>query len=221
MNLNQYIDHTLLKADATQAQIQQLVDEAIAYDFKSVCVQPTWVSFAAEKLTETPVGVCTVIGFPLGANTTATKVFEAEDAVQNGADEIDMVMNIGAAKDGRWDFVEAEIKAVVAVSGNALTKVIIETSYLTDEEKTKASQAAKRAGADFVKTSTGFSSAGAIATDVAIMRQAVGPEMGVKASGGVRSLADAQAMIAAGATRLGSSNGIDIVKGTQTDDQGY
>lgn len=221
MNLNKYIDHTVLKADTPKAKVQQIIDEAIQYDFMSVCINPTWVSFAAEKLAATDVKVCTVIGFPLGANMSAVKAFEASEAIKNGADEVDMVINIGAAKDGDWDLVESDIQAVVDASGDVLTKVIIETSLLTDEEKVKACQAAIRAGADFVKTSTGFSTAGATVADIALMRQTVGPDLGVKASGGVRSIADAQAMIDAGATRLGTSNGVDIMKGNVADGNGY
>ncbi|GAB2023640.1 deoxyribose-phosphate aldolase [Pseudolactococcus yaeyamensis] len=221
MNLNKYIDHTVLKADTPKDKVQQIIDEAIQYDFMSVCINPTWVSFAAEKLAATDVKVCTVIGFPLGANTSAVKAFEAADAVKNGADEVDMVINIGAVKDGDWDLVESDIQAVVDASGDVLTKVIIETSLLTDEEKVKSCQSAVRAGADFVKTSTGFSTAGATVADIALMRQTVGPDLGVKASGGVRSIADAQAMIDAGATRLGTSNGVDIMKGNVADGNGY
>lgn len=221
MNLNKYIDHTVLKADTPKAKVQQIIDEAIQYDFMSVCINPTWVSFAAEKLAATDVKVCTVIGFPLGANMSAVKAFEASEAIKNGADEVDMVINIGAAKDGDWDLVESDIQAVVDASGDVLTKVIIETSLLTDEEKVKTCQAAVRAGADFVKTSTGFSTAGATVADIALMRQTVGPDLGVKASGGVRSIADAQAMIDAGATRLGTSNGVDIMKGNVADGNGY
>ncbi len=221
MNLNKYIDHTVLKADTPKAKVQQIIDEAIQYDFMSVCINPTWVSFAAEKLAATDVKVCTVIGFPLGANTSTVKAFEAAEAIKNGADEVDMDMNIGAAKDGDWDLVESDIQAVVDASKDVTTKVIIETSLLTDEEKVKACQAAVRAGADFVKTSTGFSTAGATVADIALMRQTVGPDLGVKASGGVRSIADAQAMIEAGATRLGTSNGVDIMKGNVADGNGY
>ena len=221
MNLNKYIDHTVLKADTPKAKVQQIIDEAIQYDFMSVCINPTWVSFAAEKLAATDVKVCTVIGFPLGANTSTVKAFEAAEAIKNGADEVDMVINIGAAKDGDWDLVESDIQAVVDASKDVTTKVIIETSLLTDEEKVKACQAAVRAGADFVKTSTGFSTAGATVADIALMRQTVGPDLGVKASGGVRSIADAQAMIEAGATRLGPSNGVDIMKGNVADGNGY
>ncbi|MCJ1982214.1 deoxyribose-phosphate aldolase [Lactococcus piscium] len=221
MNLNKYIDHTVLKADTTKETVQKIIDEAIKYDFMSVCLNPTWVAYAAEKLADTDVKVCTVIGFPLGANTSVVKAFEASEAIKNGADEVDMVINIGAAKAGDWDLVTSDIAAVVAVSKAVTTKVIIETALLTDDEKVNACQAAVKAGADFVKTSTGFSTAGATATDIALMRQTVGPDMGVKASGGVRSIADAEVMIAAGATRLGTSNGVDIMKGNIADVGGY
>lgn len=211
-NLNEYIDHTLLKADATEEQIRQLCEEAVTYDFMSVCVNPTWVKKAAAFLGNSDVKVCTVIGFPLGANTPELKAFEARNAIQNGATEVDMVINIGALKDEDSELVERDIKGVVeAAKTKALSKVIIETSLLTDEEKVRACELAKKAGADFVKTSTGFSTGGATLEDVTLMRATVGPEMGVKASGGVRTAEDAKAFIAAGATRLGSSNGIAIV----------
>lgn len=221
MTLNKYIDHTVLKADTTQERVQQIIDEAIQYDFMSVCINPTWVAYAAQKLADTDVKVCTVIGFPLGANTSVVKAYEASEAIKNGADEVDMVINIGAAKAGNWDLVTSDIAAVVAAADGVTTKVIIETSLLTDEEKVQACQAAVKAGADFVKTSTGFSTAGATIDDIKLMRKTVGPDMGVKASGGVRSIADANAMIAAGATRLGTSNGVDIMKGNIADAGGY
>ena len=221
MTLNKYIDHTVLKADTTQEKVQQIIDEAIQYDFMSVCINPTWVAYAAQKLADTGVKVCTVIGFPLGANTSVVKAYEASEAIKNGADEVDMVINIGAAKAGNWDLVASDIAAVVAAADGVTTKVIIETSLLTDEEKVQACQAAVKAGADFVKTSTGFSTAGATIDDIKLMRKTVGPDMGVKASGGVRSIADANAMIAAGATRLGTSNGVDIMKGNVADAGGY
>lgn len=212
MKLNKYIDHTLLKADATKEQMDVLLEEAIEYDFMSVCVNPTWVEYASEKLKDSDVVVCTVIGFPLGANTSAVKAYESSTAIDEGAKEIDMVINIGAAKSGNWDLVASDIKAVVDVADeDAIVKVIIETSLLTDEEKIKASQLAKEAGADFVKTSTGFSTGGATIEDVRLMREAVGPEMGVKASGGVSNREEALAMIEAGATRIGASKGIAIV----------
>lgn len=221
MTLNKYIDHTVLKADTTQEKVQQIIDEAIQYDFMSVCINPTWVAYAAQKLADTGVKVCTVIGFPLGANTSVVKAYEASEAIKNGADEVDMVINIGAAKAGNWDLVASDIAAVVSAADGVTTKVIIETSLLTDEEKVQACQAAVKAGADFVKTSTGFSTAGATIDDIKLMRKTVGPDMGVKASGGVRSIADANAMIAAGATRLGTSNGVDIMKGNIADAGGY
>ena len=213
MELKKYIDHTLLKPEATQAQIDTLLDEALEYDFMSVCINPYWVSYAADRLKESDVKVCTVIGFPLGANTSAVKAFEASTAIDDGATEIDMVINIGAAKSGDWDQVEADIKAVVDVADQSvLVKVIIETCLLTDEEKVKACQAAQAAGADFVKTSTGFSTGGATLEDVRLMRETVGPDMGVKASGGVSNLEEAQAMIEAGASRIGASKGIQIIQ---------
>ncbi len=210
MKLNKYIDHTLLKPDAQQEQIEKLIEEAKAYDFASVCVNPTWVNFAAEGLRDSDVKVCTVIGFPLGANTPFVKACETKNAIQNGADEIDMVINIGALKSKNLALVEEDIQAVVEASGDKLVKVIIETCLLTDDEKIVACQIAKSAGADFVKTSTGFSTGGATVEDVALMRQTVGPDMGVKASGGARSYEDALAFIEAGATRIGTSSGVAV-----------
>ena len=211
-DLNKYVDHTLLKADATEEQIKVLCEEAAAHHFMSVCVNPTWVKKAAAYLTGSDVAVCTVIGFPLGTTTPEVKAFEAKNAIQNGATEVDMVINIGALKDKDDETVERDIEGVVkAAEGKALTKVIIETSLLTDEEKIRACEIAKKAGADFVKTSTGFSTGGATVEDIKLMRSAVGPELGVKASGGVRTTEDAEAFIEAGATRLGSSNGISLL----------
>jgi deoxyribose-phosphate aldolase len=214
-NIAQLIDHTLLKAEATKAEVVKLLEEAKQYKFASVCINPTWVKTAAEFLRDTPdVKVCTVIGFPLGATTPEVKAFETKNAIENGATEVDMVINIGALKDQQYDLVEKDIKAVVdAAKGKVLTKVIIETCLLTDEEKVKACELAVKAGANFVKTSTGFSTGGATAEDVALMRKTVGPEIGVKASGGVRSLEDAEAVIKAGATRIGASSGVKIVNG--------
>lgn len=213
MNYADLIDHTLLKPQATKADIEALIADAKAYNFKSVCINPTWVKLAAELLKDSPVKVCTVIGFPLGANTSAVKAFEAKDAIANGATEVDMVINIGEMKAGAYDAVKNDIAAVVeAAKGKALVKVIIETCLLTDDEKVKACQLAKEAGADFVKTSTGFSTGGATAEDIALMRKTVGPDMGVKASGGVRTREDAEKMVAAGANRIGTSNGVAIVK---------
>ncbi|MFS9029082.1 deoxyribose-phosphate aldolase [Streptococcus cristatus] len=213
MKLNKYIDHTLLKADASQEQIETLIEEAKKYDFASVCVNPTWVSFAAQALKATDVKVCTVIGFPLGANTPELKAFETSDAIQNGANEVDIVINIGALKSRNFDLVERDIRAVVEAAKGTLVKVIIETCLLTDDEKVKACQIAQKAGADFVKTSTGFSTGGATVEDVALMRKTVGSDMGVKASGGARSYEDALAFIKAGATRIGASSGVAIMEG--------
>lgn len=213
MAINRYIDHTLLKPESTQTQIDKLIAEAVEHQFASVCVNPTWVSYAAKALKGTEVNVCTVIGFPLGANTSSVKAFETKDAVANGADEIDMVINIGQLKSGQYDAVEADIRAVVEASGDKLVKVIIETCLLTDGEKVKACQLAVAAGADYVKTSTGFSTAGANIADVTLMRKTVGPNIGVKAAGGTRSYADAEAFIKAGATRIGTSAGVVIVNG--------
>ncbi|MBO1307652.1 deoxyribose-phosphate aldolase [Enterococcus sp. 669A] len=215
MEVSKYIDHTLLKADSTKVQIEQLCQEASEYGFKSVCVNPYWVSTANELLKDTDVLVCTVIGFPLGASTKEAKVFEAEDALAKGADELDMVINIGALKDKNDEYVKNEIKALADTAHKAekILKVIIETSLLTEEEKVRVSHLSLEAGADFVKTSTGFSTGGATVTDVALMRKTVGPDMGVKASGGVKSAETAQQMIEAGATRLGTSSGIEIMSG--------
>ncbi|MGO0062907.1 deoxyribose-phosphate aldolase [Brevibacillus fluminis] len=215
VDLARMIDHTLLKATATEEEIVKLAEEAKTYQFASVCVNPTWVKTAAEVLKDTPqVKVCTVIGFPLGATTTEVKAFETTNAIANGATEVDMVINVGALKDKKYDLVEADIRAVVeAAKGKALTKVILETALLTKEEIEKASQLSVQAGADFVKTSTGFSTGGATVEDVALMRKTVGQKAGVKASGGVRSLEDALAMVEAGATRIGASSGVSIMKG--------
>lgn len=212
MKLNKLIDHTLLKADATSAQIKQLCQEAKDYDFKSVCVNPAFVPQATELLKGSDVEVCTVIGFPLGANTTATKVFEAKDAIANGATEVDMVINISQAKDGQWEAVEEEIKQIAeAVKGKAVLKVIVETALLTDEEIKNATEATVNAGADFVKTSTGFSTRGASLNDVQIMNTVTQGRIGIKASGGVSNRQDALNMVEAGATRIGASKGIQIV----------
>ncbi|MGT2757380.1 deoxyribose-phosphate aldolase [Streptococcus ovuberis] len=217
MLLNKYIDHTLLKPESTKDQVLDIIAQAKAYDFASVCINPTWVSLAAKELAHTDVKVCTVIGFPLGANTSAVKAFETKDAIANGADEIDMVINIGALKSGDFELVEEDIRAVVEASGDKLVKVIIETCLLTDKEKILACELAKSAGADFVKTSTGFSTGGANVHDIALMRQIVGSDIGVKASGGARSLEDANAFIEAGANRIGASSGVAIMKGLQAD----
>lgn len=213
MNLAKYIDHTILAPEATQSQVDQIIKEAKEYDFASVVVNPYWVSYVANKLKGTDVNTVTVIGFPLGANTTATKVFEAKDALQNGATELDMVINIGELKAGHDDAVLHDIKAVVEAghAENRHVKVIIETALLTDEEKVRACELSEKAGADFVKTSTGFSTAGAKVADVKLMKQTVGDRLGVKASGGIHTKAEAEAMIEAGATRLGASSGVKIM----------
>ena len=217
-NVAKMIDHTLLKADATKDQIEKICAEAKEYNFASVCVNPTWVKLSSDLLNGTEVKVCTVIGFPLGASTPETKAFETKNAIENGATEVDMVINIGALKGGDNELVERDIRAVVdAAKGKALTKVIIETCLLTEEEKVRACELSVKAGADFVKTSTGFSTGGATAEDIALMRKTVGPDIGVKASGGVRSAEDAQKMIEAGATRIGSSSGAAIVNGFTSD----
>lgn len=210
------IDHTLLKPETKKEQIVTLCEEAKAYKFASVCVNPTWVKTSAELLAGSGVDVCTVVGFPLGASTPEVKAFETANAIENGATEIDMVLNISALKDGDDALLEADMKAVVeAAKGKALTKVILETCLLTDEEKVRACEIAVKAGLDFVKTSTGFSTGNATVEDVALMRKTVGDKAGVKASGGVRSLADAEAMIEAGATRIGASAGVKIVEGEE------
>ena len=213
MSIASMIDHTLLKQDATGEQIDRLCAEAAEYHLASVCVNPYYVVRCVKNLKGTGVKVCTVVGFPLGATTMETKVFETLQAVASGAEEIDMVINVCALKSGHIRGVEQEIQAMAAaVEGKAILKVIIETCLLTDEEKVLACQIAKRCGADFVKTSTGFSTGGATVEDVALMRRTVGPEMGVKASGGIRDYAKAKAMIDAGASRIGASAGIAIVE---------
>ena len=207
------IDHTLLKPEASREEIRKLCQEAAQFGFASVCINPWNVPLAAEMLRGTKVKVCTVVGFPLGATLPQVKIYETEEAIKMGAQEIDMVINIGALKSGRDDVVESDIRGVVEAShrGGAICKVILETALLTKEEKIRASNMAKRACADFVKTSTGFSSAGATAEDVALMRAAVGPGIGVKAAGGVRTLEDLKKMVAAGATRIGASASVKIM----------
>ena len=214
MNINKLIDHTALKPNTNKESILKLIAEAKTYDFASVCVNPCWVALAHQELKNTDVKVCTVIGFPLGANTTEVKVFEAKDAIEKGAQEIDMVINIAMLKDKEYDYVENEIHQIVeAAKDKAIVKVIIETCLLTDEEKIKACELSQKAGADFVKTSTGFSTGGATVHDIALMRKTVGAEMGVKASGGVHTHEEALAMVEAGAikTRRISSCNILLV----------
>ena len=208
------IDHTLLKPDAGEAQIRQLCQEARAFGFASVCVNPTWVALCAELLADSPVKTCTVAGFPLGATLTSVKAAETSAVIGLGAQEVDMVLNVGRLKDGAYALVYDDIAAVVAAAHphGVLVKVIIETFLLTDAEKVAASLLTQRAGADFVKTATGFNGGGATVADVRLMRRTVGPTMGVKAAGGIRTGADAVQMIAAGATRLGASAGVKIIE---------
>ncbi|NWG27687.1 MAG: deoxyribose-phosphate aldolase [Ignavibacteriaceae bacterium] len=218
-NIASKIDHTLLKPDATPSEITELCEEARKYHFASVCINPCYVSLCSSLLKGTEVRVCTVIGFPLGATTTEVKKFETEQAVQNGANEIDMVINVGKLKAGDYNYVENDIQQVVrtAKSNGALVKVIIETALLTDEEKVKACLICKKSGADFVKTSTGFSKGGANVGDVALMKYVVGSSIGVKAAGGIRSKEDAEAMIASGADRIGASASVKIVTGEKSE----
>lgn len=212
MKKSKYIDHTLLKADTTVEQIEKLCLEAKENDFASVCVNPYWVSYAAKLLKGTDVKVCTVIGFPLGANTTDTKVFETKDAIENGATEIDMVINIGALKQQDYQQVYHDIEMIREVSQDLILKVIIETALLNEEEKIKACELALEAKADFVKTSTGFSTAGAMVADVRLMKEVVKDNAKIKASGGIRTKTDFEAMIEAGANRIGTSNGVALIK---------
>lgn len=213
MEFNRLIDHTILKADARREDVERICKEAKEYHFKSACINPCWVKYAHELLKGTDTAVCTVIGFPLGATSTKSKVAETACAVEDGADEIDMVINIGWLKDNENDLVREEIRAIKEACDGKLLKVIIETCLLSEEEKVRACLLSKEAGADFVKTSTGFSTGGATAEDVKLMRETVGPDMGVKASGGIQNRADAEKMVLAGATRLGCSKGVKIVRG--------
>ncbi len=220
--LARYIDHTLLKPDATEDQVRKLCEEARRHSFASVCVNPSWVALSASLLKGSPVKVCTVIGFPLGATTPTAKSIETRDAIANGATEIDMVINVGALKSGNDALVKEDIEAVVmAARGRAIVKVILETALLTREEKVKACLLSKMAGADFVKTSTGFVPGGATVEDIALMRETVGPDMGVKASGGIRDTKTAADMVAAGATRLGASASVAIISGQAATGKGY
>ncbi len=217
MELSKYIDHTVLAADATRQKIVDLCREARENDFASVCINSSWVPLAKKELEGSSVNVCTVIGFPLGAASTAAKAFEAGNAVKDGAAEVDMVINVGALKSGMYDFVEEDIRAVKKAVGDRILKVIIETCLLSDEEKKTACRLAEKAGADFVKTSTGFSKGGATVEDVRLMRASVSDRVKVKASGGIRSYGTAMAMIEAGASRLGTSSGVAIVNGEKSD----
>lgn len=212
MNLASIVDHTLLATDATRADIDRICKEADEYSFASVCVSPIWVKEAAKKLKDSKVNVCTVIGFPQGATPSSVKAFETKQAIEDGADEVDMVITVGKLKAGEYDDVEKDIKAVVDAANGKLVKVIIECCLLTDDEKVKACELAKKAGADFVKTSTGFSKWGAKPEDVALMRKTVGKDMGVKASGGIHTKEEAEAMVNAGANRIGASHGMEFVE---------
>ncbi len=213
MKLNTIIDHTVLKTEATESQISTLCKEARDHKFASVCVSPNRVAQAAKELEGSGVDVCTVIGFPQGTHTTEVKAFETEDAIRHGATEVDMVIAVGKMKDKDYDYVKNDIAAVVKTAkGKALVKVIIETCLLTDEEKVLACKLAKEAGADYVKTSTGFSTGGATIEDIRLMRETVGPDMGVKASGGIHTKEQAEALVAAGASRLGTSRSIAIIE---------
>ena len=216
------IDHTVLKATTTKEDVIKVCKEAKEHNFFSVCINPTHIELAKKELEGSDVKVCTVIGFPLGANTPEVKAFETKDAIAKGADEVDMVINIGALKDKNYDLLERDIKAVVdAANKEALVKVIIETCYLTDEEKKIACEIAVKAGTDYVKTSTGFGTGGSTPEDIKLMRDTVGPEIGVKASGGVRCKADAEAVINAGASRIGASASMAIVNGDEVSGSGY
>jgi len=215
MAYNKLIDHTLLKADAKYEDVQKLCDEARQFDFMSVCVNPQFVPTCKKLLKGSDVKVCTVIGFPLGQTLTSVKIYETEQAIKAGADEIDMVINISNLKAGRDDLIKEEIAGIKRACDGRILKVIIETCLLTDEEKERVCRIAVSAGADFVKTSTGFSTGGATEADVALMRKVVGPHIGVKASGGVRSLEDLEKMVKAGATRIGTSGGVKIMSGEQ------
>ncbi|MFV0288299.1 MAG: deoxyribose-phosphate aldolase [Mycoplasmatales bacterium] len=215
MKLNKYIDHTLLKPEATKEQIKKLCEEAMQYDFKSVCVNPTHVAYTKELLQESSVLVCTVIGFPLGANTAKVKAFETLDAIANGAQEIDMVINIGAVKEGNYELVKSDIQTVVEAADGVLVKVIVETCLLTEAEKTKMCQIVIEAGAQFIKTSTGFSTGGATKADIALFNENIQGKIQIKASGGVRTIEDAKTMITSGATRLGTSGGVNIINGQE------
>lgn len=221
-NIAKIIDHTILKAFATENDVKQICKEAKEYNFFSVCINPANIELAKKELEGSNVKVCTVIGFPLGANTSEVKAFETKDSINKGADEVDMVINIGALKDKKYDYVLNDIKAVVdAANKKALVKVIIETCYLNDEEKKIACELSVKAGADYVKTSTGFGTGGSTPQDIKLMRDIVGPSIGVKASGGVRNQNDAKAVMEAGCSRIGASASIAISKGEDSETQGY
>lgn len=212
MDIARLIDHTILKPDATESEVLKICEQAKKYKFASVCVNPYYVKFVAEQLKDTTVCTTSVVGFPLGATSKDVKAFETTKAIEDGANEIDMVINIGALKDGKLDLVKEDIAAVVDASKGHIVKVIIETCLLTDEEKIIACEISKECGADFVKTSTGFSLSGATVEDIRLMRKTVGPDMGIKASGGIRTLEDLESMVDAGATRIGVSASVEIIE---------
>lgn len=222
MKLEKFIDHTILKPQTGEKDVLRVCEEARKYNFASVCINPFYTSLVKNALEGTDVKTCVVVGFPLGANTKEVKAFETEEVIKMGADEVDMVINVGALKDEKYDVVKEDIEAVVAAAkGKALVKVILETCLLTDAEKVKACEIAKAVGADFVKTSTGFSTGGATVEDIKLMRETVGPNMGVKASGAVRTKEDAEAVVSAGASRIGASSSIAIVEGGIDQSKGY
>ena len=220
MELNRYIDHTQLRNDARHTEIDKLITEAKEFNFKAICINPSMVAYAKEQLKDTTTGVCTVIGFPLGANTTAVKVFETTDAINNGADEIDMVINLTEMKEGNYTYVENEIRLIKEACGDTTLKVIVETCLLTDEEKVVACNLVENAGAEYIKTSTGTSTGGATIEDVTLFKNSLKKDTLIKAAGGVRTKADTEAMIAAGASRIGTSGGVKIVQGEEHTD-GY
>ena len=212
MNYNKMIDHTVLKADATKAMVAKIIDEAKEYNFASVCVNPTWVAYCAQALADSDVKVCTVIGFPLGANTSTVKAFETKDAIANGADEIDMVINLGDVKQGDFEAVTSEIEALKKACGDKILKVIIETCYLTDSEKVALCKCITNGGADYIKTSTGFGSGGASLEDIRLFKKHIGPNVQIKAAGGIRSITDMKAYIAEGCSRIGASAAVELLK---------
>ena len=212
MKLNKYIDHTLLKPEASEEQILKLIEEAKVYDFASICVNPTWIEFAAEQLKGSDVKVCVPIGFPLGANTSDVKAFETKDAIQKGAGEVDMVINLGDAKQGDFHAITEEIKALKSICGDNILKVIIEACFLTNEEKIELCHCVTEGGADFIKTSTGFGSGGATLEDVQLFKKHIGPNVQIKAAGGIRSISDMKAYIAEGCSRIGASAAVELLK---------
>lgn len=220
-NLNQYIDQTLLKADATELEIKRIINEAKIYQFKAICVNPYYVNFCAEELKNTKIKVCTVIGFPLGANTTSTKIFETQKAIADGAQEIDVVINIAALKDNKHNLILEELKKIREATKDVLLKVIIETALLTEEQKIIACKIINEVKADFIKTSTGFANKGATIEDIKLLKKYIDKNISIKASGGIKTQNQALAMIEAGASRIGTSNGVSIVKNLESDFDSY